>query len=321
VSRRPPSELTIGPAAGSALRLLPTGDGFVATAALRTALDGLVWAPIQLAARVGARPISPRLPHALVLSLALHAREDGAPVRPDIIRLAAQVEATPSVVEDALRALVRDGVLVAAGDGREPHDPSAALPPMRVAPHLLGPAPRAAGLDWRWLANATAGAPSAWVAAHALAEWLDTSDDWVSIPRNLLQPLLGSGLAGVRNALSALVAAAVLERREVAGRASHYRFGARARGLSPTPSSAPSSALSSALSSDAPAAPALVPPAESRVGAASGPVEVTIGGATFEVGPGARIALNAPGMVVSFDVGPDGRTRVVVVPPADGPAR
>jgi hypothetical protein len=317
-----------GPASGPGLRLLPTGDGFVSTAALQTALDALVWAPIQLATRVGARPISPRLPHALVLSLALQGREEGAPVRPDVIRLAAQVEATPPIVEDALRALLRDGVLVAAGDGRDPHDPADALPRLRIAPRLLGPAPRAAALDWRWLASTTAGAPSAWVAAHALAEWLDTSDDWVSIPRNLLQPLLGSGLAGVRNALSALVGSGVLERREVAGRASHYRFGARARGLAQTPASAPAFDVPEprvpeprvpephvAASPSSPARPIAAHP-----GAPNGPIEVTIGGTTFEVAPGARIALNAAGMVVSFDVGPDGRTRVVVAPPADGSA-
>src|SRR5690242_12129597 len=95
-----------------ALRLLTARDGFVSMSALQGALDGLAWAPIQLATRVGARPISPRLPHALVLALALEAREAGqvdggskagARLRgtlPDVIRLAAQVEATPPIVTD-----------------------------------------------------------------------------------------------------------------------------------------------------------------------------------------------------------------------------
>ncbi len=314
-------------AAVPALRLVADRERFVSMRRLQAALDGLTWAPIQLATRVGARPISPRLPHALVLALALDAREDGTAsgdVVPDVGRLAAQVEADPSTVREALDALLHANVLV-RGDDRASRAPD--VPPVRIAAELVGTAPRAALLDWRWIATATVGAPSAWVAAHAVAEWMESDDSWVSIPRALLQPLVGAGLAGVRNALDGLIAAAVLERREVAGRASHYRFTSRARGVagesaSGTVDSVPRRVAASTVrppaGEPAPhAAPAATasPPATAHGGAT--PVEVTIGGATFDVAPGTRIALNAPGMVVAFDVGVDGKTRVTVGRPTD----
>jgi hypothetical protein len=327
---RPRTRATSALGATAGLQIVARGSGFVAIGALREALETLPWAPIQLATRPGARPISPRLPHALVLTIAFETRE-GRPVQgADLSRLAAQVEGTPPIVADALRALLRAGILEGTeGDAESvTGDDSFSLPSLHVARRLLVGAPLAQGLHWRRIAGATAGSPSAWVAAHALADWLDGTDDWVSVPRNLLQPVIGAGLAGVRNALDALVAAGVLDRREVAGRASHYRFSSWARGLTDDTSTArpglghapPSPArrvAATGVTTDPTAvtpAPAAVPTA-SAPGAGTGPVEVTINGVTLEAVAGTRIALNAPGMQVSVDIGPDGRTRISVVPP------
>jgi hypothetical protein len=196
--------------------------------ALRTALEGAEWAPLRLAGQRRERPASPRLPHALVLHLAQHARElartaaDAASlaatdVTPDLARLEALLGADRAVVTNALEGLERAGILDRAGQGTTP------AAGVRLTPLVLGPAPRCDALDWRMVSVATAGSPSAWVAAHALAERLDPFD-WMPVARGGLELALGCGVSGVRGALERLVSAEVLERRGQRGGVSVYRF-------------------------------------------------------------------------------------------------
>jgi len=232
----PDRRLVVHPAGrrGSAVRQVAPATPAVSDAryvsldALRAALEGADWAPLRLAGQRRERPASPRLPHALALHLAQHARElartaaDAASlaatdVDPDLARLEALVGADRAVVTNALEGLERAGVLDRAGQGTMPAFG------VRLAPMVLGPAPRCDGLDWRGIATATAGSPSAWVAAHALAERLDPFD-WMPVARGGLELALGCGVSGVRGALERLVSADLLERRGQRGGVSVYRF-------------------------------------------------------------------------------------------------
>jgi hypothetical protein len=203
----------VGPAAAPAAA---PGSAFVVLDALRAHLDGVEWAPLRLASGRPVRAASPRLPHALALHLAHAARAtaDGLVV-PDLPHLAALVGADVPQLAGALEALTRGGVVLPAG---------ATGSPVRLAPAVLGPAaPRGAALDWDAVAVATAGSPSAWIAAHALAERLERYR-WTPVPRADLEQALGAGASGARGALDRLVAGGVVARREQRGGVSVYQF-------------------------------------------------------------------------------------------------
>jgi hypothetical protein len=296
----------------------PAGGRYVSLDALRAALDGAEWAPLRLATGGRERPASPRLPHALLLHLAQAAREctgvaAGAapsiaptPLRPDLPRLEALLGADRALVAGALDALARAG-LVEAGDASDPAGH------LRLTAAALGADPRCAALDWRALAAATAGSPTAWVAAHALAERL-TPYDWTPVPRGGLERVLGCGVSGVRAALERLAAAEVVERREQRGGVSVYRFtdlawgaggegaptGAPARAFAPAPPSAPARRVHApdAAGRAAPGAATPTPGAPpAATGEAAAGVRLVVGGVELELPAGcrARVVIGADG--------------------------
>ena len=268
--------------------------GYVALDPLRAALDALDWAPLRLAAGRAARPLSPRLPHALALHLALAAREAGGAVVPDRTRLAAMLGASAAQLGGALDALVRAGVVVvSAGHGEA----------VALAAAVLGPAPRCAALDWGALAAATAGSPSAWVAAHALAERLERYQ-WTPVPRAELEYTLGAGASGARAALDRLVAAGAVERREQRGGVSGYRFTEWAWGGGGVPVTSavatagpPVAVASDVVSSGGAAVRAAAEPASG--------VRLVVGGVEVEVPAGLRARV---------EIGADGRPTLTLLP-------
>ncbi|GJG89168.1 hypothetical protein tb265_43490 [Gemmatimonadetes bacterium T265] len=293
---------------------------------LRDGVDWIEWAPLRLAGERRGAPASPRLPHALVLHLAHAARAASAPDLPldavdtpcDVDGLASMLGTDPDAVVGALRALEQAGVVrgVAGAGGRLPT--AAAL-----APALLGPAPRCAALDWGRVALATVGAPSAWVAAHVLAERL-APHEWTPMPRSALERALGCGVSGVRSALERLTTAGVVERREQRGGVSAYRFapslvearvdawggaGERWTDEAPAPRStlrapSPVGQAAAAVATPPPSTPTASAP--SVVGANTG-VRLSVGGVELEVPPGLRVRV---------EVGPDGTPQISLVPVA-----
>lgn len=270
-------------------------ERFVAVDRLRERLDQVNWPPLRLAGSDGRRgpAPSPRLPHALVLHLAHAARGasapevplDAVPVRPDVPALASFLGVDAPVVAGALDALC-EGALLEAG-------PGAAADAVTLAPALLAPAPRGAALDWARVALATAGSPSAWLAAHVLAERL-APGEWTPVPRSALEHALGCGVSGVRGAVDRLAAAGVVERREQRGGVSAYRFA--------TTPAVPPAALPSAVPSPALASPLVPPPAVPAGSPATG-VRLTIGGVDLDV---------PAGLSVRIELGPDGRPRIAL---------
>jgi hypothetical protein len=275
--------------------------------ALRAALDDAEWAPLRLASERRQRPASPRLPHALLLHLAQQARElaGGAPsiaqtvVRPELPRLEALLGADRTLVAGAVDALRRAGLLLDADAGG-----------LQLAAATLGPDPRCAALDWRALATATAGSPTAWVAVHALAERLDPYD-WTPVPRGGLELALGCGVSGVRGALERLVSADVVARREQRGGVSVYRFTDLARGWgggAPRPGTRPAAppsapAAPGAHARRAPAShPAEGPRPAAGVHAETG-VRLVVGGVELEIPSGCR---------AQVVIGADGRPTVTL---------
>jgi hypothetical protein len=297
--------------------------------AVRQAVDALEWAPLRLSSAPRGRPTSPRLPHALLLHLAHEAREAlalapdrtvsvaGVPLRPNPSHLAALIGTDPPSVMGALDALRQGGLLLAAEDAAAGRANDA----VRLAPALLGPAPRCAALDWRALATATAGSPSAWVAAHALAEQLDRYH-WTPVARGGLERALGCGVSGVRGALDRLVAAAVVDRREQRGGVSVYRFTEAAWGGAGQASLAPSAAPDRGGAAAAPVAatplvlapppappPSITgPPRPATTPAAAVGVRLVVGGVELELPAGLRAQVT---------IGSDGRPTVTLVG-ADG---
>ncbi len=295
--------------------IAPAGSRYVSLDALRATLDAAEWAPLRLASERRQRPASPRLPHALLLHLAQQARElaGGAPsiahtvVRPELPRLEALLGVDRPLVAGAVDALRRAGLLLDAdADG------------LRLAAATLGPDPRCAALDWRALATATAGSPTAWVAVHALAERLDPYD-WTPVPRGGLELALGCGVSGVRGALERLVSADVVARREQRGGVSVYRFTDLARGWGGgggaaqpgTRPAAPPSAPAAAPGAHARRAPASHP-AEGPRPAAGGHTEtgvrLVVGGVELEIPSGCR---------AQVVIGADGRPTVTLGAPRD----
>ncbi len=305
---------------GTALRsvapapIAPAGGRYASLDALRAALDDAEWAPLRLASERRQRPASPRLPHALLLHLAQQARElaGGAPsiaqtvVRPDLPRLEALLGTDRTLVAGAVDALRRAGlVLDADADG------------LQLAAAALGADPRCAALDWRALATATAGSPTAWVAVHALAERLDPYD-WTPVPRGGLELALGCGVSGVRGALERLVSADVVARREQRGGVSVYRFTDFARGrggAAAQPGTRPATSLP---------APAAAPGAHTRRAPASRPAEgphpaagghtetgvrLVVGGVELEIPSGCR---------AQVVIGADGRPTITLAGPGPG---
>ncbi len=302
-------------------------ERYVALDRLRDQLDGIVWAPLRLGGERRARPVSPRLPYALVLHLACAARTtsdhdaplDAVAVPLDVDGLGSFLGADPDAVGGVVGALRHAGVVHAVGATTADAVPAA----VALAPALLGPAPRCAALAWEQVALATAGSPSAWVAAHVLAERL-APDEWTPMPRSALERTLGCGVSGVRSALERLTTARVIERREQRGGVSAYRFapgvfapGGIAPGVgrqgggepsrigavptrpTPTPLTRPHPAPSAVSAAAAPAPP---PAAAADTG-----VRLTVGGVEFDVPPGLRVRV---------ELGPDGRPQISLVPVA-----
>lgn len=300
--------------------VLRVADRYVALDRLRASADRIEWAPLRLGGEPRARPTSPRLPQALVLHLAAAARsasDDAAALATVSIPLELDVLASflgtdADAVAGALGALQRAGVVHGvgheAGRGADQRPEAVAL-----AGELLGPAPRCAGLGWSRVALATAGSPSAWVAAHVLAERL-APDEWTPMPRSALEHTLGCGVSGVRSALERLATAGVVERREQRGGVSAYRFApalfehaGQGRGAPlGDPRLAPPDRSTPAPTARAVASP-LVPPA--MVMAADTGVRLTIGGVELDVPAGLRVRV---------DVGADGKPQISLVPVAAG---
>lgn len=292
---------------GSAAPESERASGFVALDRLRGAVEGVDWARVRLGregrggegARTGAFRASPRLPHALVLHLAHAGRGDGRPNgRGDETTLGGLLGADPAVVRDTLGALAGAGVV--RGDGGT----------YAVDPALFGPAPACAGLDWGFIALATAGAPSAWVGAHVLAERL-APDAWVPLPRAVLEDALGCQLSGLRAALDRLVAAEVLERRPQRGGVSAYRFAARAWGgagegaaAGPVAPPTPVRATPARETREARVQPTLVaPPAAAAPVPTPAGVQLVVNGVQLDL---------AAGVSARVDVGPDGRPQITI---------
>ena len=307
---------------------------YVALDRMREQIDRVEWAPLRLSGAERSRPASPRVPHALVLHVAHAARlasvDDGSladvPVVLDVGALAGYVGADEDGVAGTLRALWQAGALRAAdrtsvhGTGVPGTTPDALPPAVTLAPTLLGPAPRCAALDWDRLALATAGAPSAWVAAHVLAVRL-VLDEWTPMPRRALEHTLGCGVSGVRSALERLTVAGVVERREQRGGVSAYRFssamhaaGAPGQGADvprqpsrqpaqhPTPPAPPQ--VTPAGAAAAPTAPAA--PAAPATG-----VRLTVGGVDLDVPSGFRVRI---------EIGADGTPQIMLAPAATPPS-
>lgn len=312
---------------------VPLGGRYVSLDALRAALDAVEWAPLRLVSGRGERPASPRLPQALLLHLAQHAREQASAAgdaatsaasiahtatRADLSRLEALLGAERAIVAEILDALQRAGLVDDAIGGPG----IGAGPAVRLTPAVLGADPRCTALDWRTIATVTAGSPSAWVAAHALAERLDPYD-WTPVARGGLEQALGCGVSGVRAALERLVSAELLERREQRGGVSVYRFTdlawGRGRGAAPVPvPMLPAHAVPSDTGrSVAPVRPSTPPPVtppplahggtQPVVGPTpGGGVRLVIGGVELELPAGCR---------AQVAIGPDGRPTISLVGP------
>ncbi|MBV9880672.1 MAG: hypothetical protein JO180_09260 [Gemmatirosa sp.] len=269
--------------------------------ALRRQLDAAEWAPVRLATGKRLRTTSPRLPHAIVLHLAAQAREAlaaGADAESSIVsqrldgdvrRLGPDVGADPEVVADILDALVAARILGRGHDGL-----------FQLSSSLLGNEPRCATIDWRALAAATVGSPSAWVAAHVLAELLDAGD-WTPVPRSALEHALGCGVSGTRAALDRLVTASVLERREQRGGVSVYRFAPsiQRRSREPRQPFAPRGSAAHGANVEATRSSAVDSHPRLDVG-----VVVSVGGVELELPPGLRARV---------EIGADGRPVVRIV--------
>lgn len=277
-------------------------DCYVALDQLREYVDRVEWAPLRLSGERRTRPASPRLLHALVLHLAYAARgasDPGAPldavaVPLDVDGLASFLGTDADGVAGALGALQHAGVVHGAGPVGADRLPRA----VSLTTALLGPAPRCAALDWGRVALATAGSPSAWVAAHVLAERL-VLHEWTPMPRSALERTLGCGVSGVRSALERLTTAGVVERREQRGGVSAYRFVAAA--------SEPETGRQGGDGR-----PRMHPHMHPRMhetpaAAPDTGVRLTVGGVELDVPPGLRVRV---------ELGPDGRPQISLVPVA-----
>ncbi len=294
-------------------RIAPAEHGaarYVALERLRDHVDRVEWAPLRMTGERRTRPASPRLPHALVLHLAQLARGasardaalDAVVVPVDVDALAPLLGTDTDGVAGALAALQRAGVVHARD--------AAIATAVALDASLLGPDPRCAALDWARLAFVTAGSPSAWVAAHVLAERL-APDEWTPMPRSALERALGCGVSGVRGALDRLTAATVIERREQRGGVSAYRFAAALQGRaaaevrSVAVAGAPTGPVGRGREAP-PAAPAVPAGARPTAAAATG-VRLTVGGVELEVPAGLRVRV---------ELGPDGTPQISLVPVA-----
>jgi hypothetical protein len=289
---------------------------FVDLAALAAAV-GPGWAPVRLAeSPPRGRTVSPRLPHAVALHLALEARQmaDGplGAVVPDVARLAGQLGTHEPAVADALDALRRAGVL-------HPAPPAATADGMAgvaLAPAVLVAARRCAALlDWPAVAFALAGSPTGWVAAHVLAERLEPGT-WTHLPHRAVEEALG-GVAAMRTGLAAVCRAGLVEQEARPGKSTAYRFASRwlaPDGSAParrTPAAAPAARGPSPIPAPAPPAPSAAADAGTRL---------VIGGVTFRVPAGEEVEVQ-PGLRVVAGLGADGLPVVRLEPRGDLPSR
>ena len=320
------------------------GERFVALDRMRAQIERLEWAPLQLTSAARGRPPSPRVPQALLLHLAHAARlasaSDAAVAGLSIAEIAVAVDtsalagflgADDESVAAALRALLHADALQAGPDTAREARPTTRRPSsldahpglsvgtsapdvlrrtlpgtVTLAPTLLGPPPRCAALDWSGLALATAGAPSAWVAAHVLAERL-VLDEWTPMPRSALEHTLGCGVSGVRSALERLTVAGAVERREQRGGVSAYRFSAELRAAAGQGGGVPRVSPPSPPRLAAPAAPRAVTASSMPLAAPATGVRLSVGGVELDVPAGLRVRV---------EIGADGMPQITLVPAA-----
>ena len=280
-------------------------DRWVALDRMQEVLHRIEWAPLRLSGETRTRPASPRLPQALVLHLAhlgrLASGRDaavaGVPIPLELGALASFLGTDDAGAAAAVRALQQAGVVHTVGRGA--YDGLSAT--VALGPALLGAAPRCAALDWSGLALATAGSPSAWVAAHVLAERL-VLDEWTPMPRSALERTFACGVSGVRSALDRLTTAGVVERREQRGGVSAYRFSPAL--YAPTVRARGAPAVGDAPVVEPGVGPAQV--ASSNVAAATG-VRLSVGGVELDVPAGLRVRV---------ELGADGTPQITLVPAA-----